>query len=210
MLAIGIICRIYGDNYPKENGGKLMKYIRILSFLLITSCIFIAGCASNSASKDVLRLHIVANSDTQKDQDIKLRIRDKVLESFGGLFSQAKNVKEAEDIVRNNEMEIKAIADEEINESGESYTAAVDVGRYQFPTKLYGEIAYPAGEYEAVKIVLGSGEGKNWWCVMFPPLCMIDAGQGIAIEKPDEASTVEYRSYLAELYEKLIACEGGE
>ena len=122
----------------------------------------------------VLRLHIRANSDTLSDQELKIKVRNRILEECGGWFASAKSPAESAQIARNRLTEIQAIAEDEIARRGYHYPVTVTVGDARFPTRSYGNIILPAGKYQALQIAIGDGAGQNWWCVMYPPLCLVD------------------------------------
>ena len=121
---------------------------------------------------DVLRLHVIANSDSETDQNIKLLVRDRLLEVGASCFSQADNVQQAAQAVQNANSLLTAAANEVLQENAADYTAKITVSQEYFETRTYGNVTLPAGVYLAVCAVLGEGQGKNWWCVMFPPLCL--------------------------------------
>lgn len=122
----------------------------------------------------VLRLHIIANSDSPSDQAVKLMVRDAVIKTMRPRFSQARTNDEAVKIAQASLPDLQRAAIKVLNNSGKDYSARAVMGRYDFPTRFYGTRVFPTGEYTAVRIVLGSGQGHNWWCVLFPPLCLKD------------------------------------
>ncbi|MBE3577720.1 MAG: stage II sporulation protein R [Limnochordales bacterium] len=128
---------------------------------------------------NLLRLHILANSDDPSDQQLKLRVRDQLLEITAGLFGSVRSATEAEWLVRLHKAELEAAALREIRLAGKSYGVRLEIGDVYFPDRRYGSLVYPAGIYRAVQVVLGEGRGANWWCVLFPPLCL-DSGTGTA------------------------------
>lgn len=128
----------------------------------------------NEISDEVLRLHVIANSDEEKDQEVKLKVRDKVLEYINLNCDKIKNKQDALSFVTNNSDNIKKIAEDVLQENGFYYDVEIEIGKFDFPTKHYSNISLPLGEYDAVRITLGEAQGQNWWCVMFPPLCFID------------------------------------
>lgn len=146
---------------------------------------------------DAIRLRILANSDSDEDQAIKRLVRDAVNEEINGWVEELTDIEQAREIIRANVPELKKIVDNvlESEQANPDFTL-----EYQkdvtFPTKLYGSYIYPAGEYEAVLITLGEGQGDNWWCVLFPPLCFLDFSSGISVE--EEASEGEYQEVATE------------
>jgi stage II sporulation protein R len=121
---------------------------------------------------NVLRLHILANSDTDEDQALKLKVRDAILEKTSDIFENSEDKAEAVAAAKDAIPEIRRIAESVITEQGYDYPVAVEVTTMEFDTRVYGGITMPAGEYEAIRVTIGEAKGQNWWCVMFPPLCI--------------------------------------
>ncbi|WP_440113615.1 stage II sporulation protein R [Paenibacillus sp. QZ-Y1] len=150
-----------------------------------------AAVAATAIPEQSIRLRILANSDGAGDQLVKREIRDAVVAQMDQWVTELKNpqsLDEARSVIREHLSEIEDRVGEELASRGLNYSYQVELGVVPFPTKLYGGTVYPAGDYEAVRITLGKGEGQNWWCVLFPPLCFIDAGTGDALAKPVTAS----------------------
>ena len=122
-----------------------------------------------ATAEGVLRLHVIANSDSPADQAVKLRVRDAILRCM----EPGESVQDAEAFVMAHGGELLAAAEQTLRENGFSYSAQLMLGTFDFPDRTYGGTLYPAGEYEALRVVLGRGEGQNWWCVLFPPLCIV-------------------------------------
>nr|WP_243426397.1 stage II sporulation protein R [Caldicoprobacter guelmensis] len=160
----------------------------------------------NATQKEYIRFHVVANSDSPEDQALKLRVRDKLLEEFGKEFAGIDSIEKEREKVMENIDEIEKIALLEVKRAGKSYPVKVQFGRFSFPTKAYGNLVLPAGEYEALKVVIGKGEGANWWCVMFPPLCFIDISHGVA--RPKENATA--RDDNASQVDGAVKVEGNQ
>lgn len=142
-----------------------------------------AAVAETAIPQDSIRLRILANSDGTQDQLVKRQIRDKIVEQMNAWVSELEDpqsLEQARALIRNHLPELNALVGSELAQRGIQYSYNVELGVVPFPTKLYGGTVYPAGEYEAVRITLGEGKGQNWWCVLFPPLCFIDAGTGDA------------------------------
>lgn len=132
--------------------------------------------ASESVRSEVVRLHILANSDSDEDQAVKLLVRDALLRESEALAGEYTSVEEAEKYFRDNKDELTAIANRVLNENGFDYTATVTLTEEYYETRQYGELTFPAGIYTSLRVILGDGEGHNWWCVMFPNLCVPVAG----------------------------------
>ena len=165
-----------------------LKMISILTFLIV---IYSGICAFSYAknvsldiSESVFRLHVIANSDSKEDQDLKYIVRDSLLEYMNNICKNCSSKEEAISLVEKNKENFKKIAEDTIKSEGYSYTVNINVGNFEFPTKTYGDISLPAGFYDALRVEIGEAKGQNWWCVMFPPLCFVDISSGIV---PDES-----------------------
>lgn len=134
---------------------------------------------------EAIRLRILANSDGEEDQYVKRLIRDRVNEQITEWVKNLTSVTVARKTIKENLPALETIAKEVLKEEGVNESVHVKFGKVEFPTKLYGQFLYPAGEYEAVLITLGKGEGANWWCVLFPPLCFLDFSNGEAVKAPE-------------------------
>lgn len=162
--------------FHNEEGSALHAIESIvlagLIFTMATAGIRRAVSASAQVKTDTLRLHIIANSDSDFDQELKLKVRDRVLEYTGELFAEVSGKTEAEALAKYSANDIKAAAEEVIAESGANYSVSVEITNMWFETRSYDGFTLPAGDYDAVRIIIGAGEGHNWWCVMYPPLCL--------------------------------------
>lgn len=125
-------------------------------------------------SQGVVRLHVVANSDSEADQKLKLKVRDRILSECGAILGEGQSVDAVSADICNNMDYIRQIAQDEIEKNGYEYDVSVYFGTGDFPRKEYGNITLPEGEYQALKVNIGDASGKNWWCVLFPPLCFVD------------------------------------
>jgi stage II sporulation protein R len=130
---------------------------------------------------EAIRLRILANSDFEEDQAIKRKVRDAVNAQITLWVQDLTSMQEAKRVINSKLPEIQAIAEKVVWEQQSDQSVKVEFGKVQFPTKLYGQFLYPAGEYQAILITLGSGEGANWWCVLYPPLCFLDFSNGVAV-----------------------------
>jgi stage II sporulation protein R len=149
-----------------------------------------AAVAEVSIPQESIRLRILANSDAAGDQLVKRQIRDSVVEQINQWVSgleDPQSLEQARALIRDHLPELNELVAAELGQRGIEYSYKVELGTVPFPTKMYGGRVYPAGEYEAVRITLGAGKGQNWWCVLFPPLCFIDAGSGDAAAAPAAA-----------------------
>lgn len=139
------------------------------------------GCRCESISNKIFRLHIIANSDSYEDQSLKLKVRDRVLRDFGSEFSETKDLVSAEKITSENLDLIKNLVQDEISKNGYDYPVEVSMVKMRFNTRFYENITLPAGYYDALRITIGSAKGKNWWCVMFPPMCLPAAQSEVCV-----------------------------
>ena len=142
---------------------------------------------SDIASR-VLRLHIIAEDNEPKNQLLKLCVRDRIIRDFSDIFGGCENIGECERAAAENLDRIKAAAEDELIKMGNPSAVRAYIGRSKFPTKEYGKIALPRGEYTALKIEIGKGGGRNWWCVMYPPLCITE---GNAVISPESAQKLK-------------------
>lgn len=155
-----------------------------LSIYIAFSCTYFAA-AAQSVREDVVRLHILANSDSEKDQNIKLKVRDALLEKNTLILSDGVNQDNAVEYFELSKDELLETASDVLRENGFDYDVKVYLEKEYFETREYGELIFPAGEYTALKVVLGEGRGRNWWCVMFPPLC-VPAADDIEVKNNTE------------------------
>jgi len=182
---------------------KLFIKLAIL-FLIISGMVFISGAEKglNDYKDNVYRLHVIANSDIEEDQEIKLAVRDAVLEAAGNELSKTTSKAEAKEYIEENLKRIENEAKKVLSSYEADYSLELKSGVSDFPDKYYGDMFYPEGEYESLKIVLGKGEGENWWCVMFPPLCIVGFEKDEDEKKKEEEEDVEYKSFFAEKYKE--------
>lgn len=143
----------------------------LMGFLLFYTYI---GDRENN-HEGIIRLHVIANSNTVGDQALKLKVRDAIIAYMEDQEDLA-TVDETRDFLKGDLNRLETIADGIIAAEGYDYTTKADIGVRYIPEKTYGDITFPAGNYEALNITLGKGEGENWWCVLFPPLCLLDEG----------------------------------
>lgn len=173
-----------------------MRYNKkiIISLILVISAVTISYGAEayQSMSKinnKVIRLHVIANSDTYEDQQLKYKVRNCIISSFDKEFEIVSSKDEGQNIIINKIDDIRRLASETIKKEGYSYDVNVYYGNYSFPRKQYEEIVLPEGHYDAVRIEIGKAEGNNWWCVMFPPLCFVDFGSKNSAEPVFDINT---------------------
>ena len=154
--------------------------LRAICILLCTLCITLIPTEAEAAIyEDTIRLHILAPSDSVEDQALKLKIRDNVLKKYGYILNESKSIAEARALISQSEKDIQTDVNYWIREMGYSYTSSVELREEWYETRQYSDFTLPAGEYLSLKITIGGGEGQNWWCVMYPPMCL-DASVGNA------------------------------
>ena len=157
-----------------RKGTKILE-ASLLFALCAALCVGVwADARQSSISRELVRLHVVAVSDDEEEQALKLRVRDSVLDYLRPKLENIKKSDESKELIR---AELSDIA-EAAAEAAEGRAVTVSLSREFFPTKNYGDFSLPAGEYEALRIVLGEGKGRNWWCVVFPPLCTDTVSSG--------------------------------
>lgn len=194
----------------------LSRYKVLLAFSL--SFLFFFGILMNiyigtdkelsDVADKIVRLHVVANSDSPSDQQLKLQVRDKVIKEMNPRFEGLKDVDDVKRVIGESLDEIESIARKAVEEYGKHYDVKAALALTDFPTKTYGNLTLPAGTYQALNIVIGEGRGKNWWCVMFPPLCFIDVAHGVV---PEKTMKQLEKSLTKEEYRLLVrAKEPGE
>ncbi|PLS07932.1 stage II sporulation protein R [Neobacillus cucumis] len=147
---------------------------------------------------EAIRLRILANSDFEQDQAIKRKVRDAVNAQITLWVQDLTSMNEARKVINAKLPEIQAIAEKVVHDQGSKQSVKVEFGKVQFPTKLYGQYLYPAGEYQAILITLGKGEGANWWCVLYPPLCFLDFSNGVAVSDGFEEKHVAKAETVSE------------
>lgn len=161
----------------------------IIIFILFTNTLF-TGCTSihkgeegtvynyDDVKDSLIRFHVIANSDTNEDQSLKYKVRDEVINYLYPYLEDSKSLEDSRRIIKENENEVNNIALKVIKNNGYSYSVKTELSHENFPEKSYGNIILPQGNYEAFRVIIGNGQGQNWWCVMFPPLCFIDITKG--------------------------------
>lgn len=185
MNRLGELLRI------KNNRNKYIYTFMLL--IAIAVCIGVgmitiyANGVSQTLAENMLRFHIVANSDSTEDQLLKQQVKDEIIAYMEPLLKQSKNIEESKNIIQLHADSIKNIAEHVVYNWGKDYEVQVFLDKANFPTKAYGDIVLPAGQYEACRVIIGEGKGQNWWCIMFPPLCYVDAATGVVpIEGKEE------------------------
>lgn len=193
---------------------KNIEKALLIAFVLTVACSFTSFFSFARQCEDipnhVLRLHVLANSDTEEDQELKLYVRNRILTESAGLLDEATDRSQAEQVVQQNLTRLQAAAADEIAQRGYDYPVGVELEKVYFTTRRYQQVTLPAGNYDALRVTIGQAQGKNWWCVMFPPMCLPAAEEKEELDdvlnpKQMEIVTGQYeiRFKSLELYEQF-------
>lgn len=171
-----------------------MKVVRIIVALGIVG-VFLIGSfwgtiregsamevALASTRDQLIRFHVLANSDSNQDQELKRAVRDAILKDVSPRLAVSQSLEESRQILKQVRPDMESIGRSVVKKWGKDYSVRTEYGHFSFPTKSYGSLVLPAGDYEALRVVIGEGQGSNWWCVLFPPLCFIDINQSTAVQ----------------------------
>lgn len=189
---------------------KISVTVGIVVAILFSICSF--AKTSEEIRSDVLRLHVIANSDTSVDQNLKLRLRDYIIQEGKDIFNGSVNVENAVKKIEPVLPELEKSAKAFVNQAGFDYDVKISLSNEYFTTRTYETVTLPAGKYLALRVVIGSGEGHNWWCVMFPPMCVPAADKKDEIENVFSEKEIklveskpkyEPRFKVVEIYEQL-------
>lgn len=189
-----------------------------VAFFIVTAYSY-ATTVSNELSDNIFRLHILANSDSDEDQALKLKVRDAIIEYMKTLTNDLSDKQSAMAIANEHLDNFKQIAEQVIQENGYDYSVDLEIGNFYFPTKYYGNLSLPAGNYDALRIKIGKAEGQNWWCSLFPPLCFVSVTSGVVDAEGEEylrenlsdeefaiiagdSSDVEFKFKIIEMFEQ--------
>ena len=196
---------------------KYNKIILILAIIIISSIYIIHPyiedkvLISNPYKDKIIRFHVRANSDLEEDQELKLKVRDRILEVMGDKFENVTSLDESRVVIQENINEIEAISREVIQDNDRDYPVKVTLGQDNFPIRRYGNMIFPQGEYETLLVTIGEGAGQNWWCVMFPPLCFVDITHSAALDVDgelndyliDEDQPLKLKSKIGDYFKSL-------
>jgi len=191
--------RFWQNNNVKKSMTRVIMLAGVTLMLLV-----LTGCAVSKSSEAIdviedispeslIRFHVIANSDSDEDQLLKYAIRDEILKIAAPRLAESKSIDESRQLLMEMQGEFLDIANSVLDDYGTDYGVTIEHGKHLFPTKSYGRIILPGGEYEAVKIMIGEAQGQNWWCVLFPPICFVnveesttvtvDGKQGVLLEQ---------------------------
>lgn len=184
----------------KSNLSKFFIIFLLLAIFILLSANSYVNAISSNIADGVFRLHVIANSDSVEDQNLKYKVRDALLDYMNSICSDVSSKEDAMNIASEHLEDFKAIAENVIYENNYTYPVSVEIGKYDFPTKNYGDVSIPAGIYDALRVKIGKASGKNWWCVMFPPLCFVDVSSGIV---PNESKELLQENMSTEEYDLI-------
>ena len=182
------------------SNSKFKRFILVSALLILYVCISAVSythAVTTDIADSVFRLHVIANSDSKEDQELKYKVRDKVLEYMNLISKNCTSKEDVINLAKTHQEEFKNIAQNVIKENGYNYNVNIYIGKYDFPTKTYGDISFPAGNYDCLRIEIGESQGQNWWCVMFPPLCFVDVTSGIV---PEDSKSLMQNNLTDEEY----------
>lgn len=195
---------VFGKNTIYTTRKRRLKLLTILSPITLAICILFysivgvvivaTGCSKTTSfydselqvdiAKELLRFHVIANSDSTQDQEVKLKVKEAVITYLKPYLTNVTNKADAMDVIKEQLSTLELVADEVLSNNGFTYTAKSSLSSTTFPVKVYGDITLPPGEYDALRIELGKADGQNWWCIMFPQLCFVDGTYSVV---PDES-----------------------
>ena len=180
-------------------GGFIIKKAIILVLILI----LLIGFLSREKEEvlipnEAIRFRVIANSNSFKDQNIKLKVRDNLQKKMTSVLKDSKTIEESRNLLKNNVLSFQENAYNTLKKINSNQNVDVKYGKNYFPEKVYKGVTYKEGEYESLVVTLGEGKGDNWWCVLFPPLCLLEA------EKTQESKDVEYKFFVKELIDKYF------
>ena len=189
---------------PSISKKSLISLALAIVVLAVSTACFDAESRQSSVSAycnadSIFRLHIIANSNSAEDQAVKLKVRDAVLEYEAENLDAVSAAKTREELMTHG-AELLEIIEGVVRSNGFDYGAQMLVGTFPFPDREYNGVLYPAGDYDAFRVILGDGAGENWWCVMFPPLCILKSDNG----KIDTDETIEFESVFVKLFKLLF------
>lgn len=180
-----------------KNFKNLLIIFTLFIVYIFISIFSYSNAVSTNISDSVFRLHVIANSDSAEDQNLKYDVRNALISYMNSISTNISSKEEAIKLVIENKNKFYNIAKQVISDKGFNYDVSIEIGNFSFPTKTYGDISLPAGFYDALRVEIGEASGQNWWCVMFPSLCFVDVTNGIVPEesKQDLETTLNQENY---------------
>lgn len=196
------------------NKKKLTNILALCATFVIAaglslSVIAMPACAEDEVYTNAVRLHVVANSDSQDDQDVKYKVRDEIIKNVGELINNMPDESASFDFFKQNKELVENIAQETLQRYGYNYGASVNIGIHTYPTRMYEQATLPAGEYKSIRVILGEGSGRNWWCVVYPPMCLgieeleiEDIDQILLDDDLTDEESIIVKSWIMEFFNK--------
>lgn len=186
-----------------------MKKRWIAAILLSVICLSNLEISEQIDKNSLIRIHVLANSDSQTDQQLKLQVKDAVVRYLEPQLAQCHSIEESRQIIQNNLPQLEQTAKNTLQGLNSNYAVTLQYGRFDFPVKYYGGFSLPAGNYEALRILIGEGKGHNWWCVLFPPMCFTDSAASSSgkytDQTPEKKVVIKLKS--VELFKKWTGQE---
>ena len=186
-----------------------MKKKWIAAILLSVICLSNLEISEQIDKNSLIRIHVLANSDSQADQQLKLQVKDDVVRYLEPQLAQSHSVEESRQIIQNSLPQLEQTAKDTLQRLNSNYDVTLQYGRFDFPVKYYGTFSLPAGNYEALRILIGEGQGHNWWCVLFPPMCFTDSNTSSSgkytEQTPEKKVVIKLKS--VELFKKWTGQE---
>ncbi len=173
------------NNFIKKSKFFILLFFLLCLYIFISAYSYV-NLISSDLRDNVFRLHVIANSNSEEDQNLKYVVRDNLIQYMNSICDNVSSKEEAIQMVSTHLTDFTNIANKTIQENGFSYNADVEIGNFSFPTKTYADISFPSGYYDALKVKIGKAEGQNWWCVLYPSLCFVDVTSGILPEESKE------------------------
>lgn len=181
------------DNYTERKDNRmriLLLVILLISSWILTKSIQVYAVNAKSlqegVAKNIVRFHVIANSDSKDDQYLKYQVKNALLDAMYPYLKDVNDIDTARLVIEDNLPLIEDIASQVIADNGYDYPVTASYTNSYFPMKIYGEYTFPPGMYQALQVKIGNAEGRNWWCVMFPPLCFVDETYSIVSEESEE------------------------
>ena len=184
----------------------MRKFLIAVLGSLVFLMVFATEISVDYNTDELIRFHVIANSDSVEDQELKYQVKDQVVQYMAEEFADSQDISESRQILLADMDEIQAIAQQTVAAQGYDYPVGIQYGHFDFPIKYYGNFSLPAGNYEAVRLVIGEGQGQNWWCVLFPPMCFVDQSEAgldkYSNNEPQKEIIIRWR--IVEWFEKLF------
>ena len=186
-------CQIAGN--PRQK-----KFAVLLLIVIVALAAMQIDISRQIDTDSLIRIHVLGSSDNEADQALKLKVKDAVVAYLAPQLEDSQSLDESRAIIQNNMSHITQIANETLALEGSTDTVSLQYGHFDFPIKYYGSFSLPAGNYEALRILIGEARGRNWWCVLFPPLCFTDSN----VQTDTEYTDLSSGKYTADVPEQKI------